>query len=164
MLSLASILRYPYSPYFRKVQKVLENKFFACTRACLLCVFVSVCVCACVCMYVCVNRTVHSKWVWSLKDKLSIAFNPVNEKKILSKESDPRKSANEMKKFTTRFLCDITSKDPTKFGSKIQEVDTSHFKLFFFFNFCTSYRTIVMSLQRHFLWKKQVIPRFLRRV
>ena len=52
-----------------------------------------------------------------------------------------------MKKLPLRLLRDITSnfKDLTKFGSEIQEVDTSLFKLLFL-NFSTPFRTIAMPV------------------
>ena len=46
------------------------------------------------------------------------------------KKDNQRQSVNEIKKLPLWLLCDISSniKDLTKFGSKIQEADTSHFE------------------------------------
>ena len=55
VLAIALILRYPLSPYSRAVQKVLENKFYAC-------VHVSVGVRVYVCVCVCVVHRVRAYW------------------------------------------------------------------------------------------------------
>ena len=70
------------------------------------------------------------------------------KKKFLSQRNQ-RKSVNKIEKSNIFDLCNVILKvkDITKYGWKIQEVNTSAFNLLSFSNFCTPFGTKLIPVQ-----------------
>ena len=107
------------------------------------------------------NRTESTnKWIWSLKDKFSSDFNPVDKKKILSKDNK-KKSANEIKKITILVVVRQNLEFWKPYKIWLKDSRSRHFALqitFFQVSVCLSGPNLCPFKVETFLMKKTGDP------